>query len=188
MTQAVLVNGVPASGKSTIARAIGSHLQLPVLSLDAVKEAIYDELGNAGGDREYGRALSRASMQAIWSLIAGFPAGSTVVVEAWFRLPPHDVVLRGLERAGIDRWVEVWCHAPADVLMERYATRARNPLHPGPGYAIELGQLAAIARPMALAPTLEVDTSDMSSPGPDAIAGWVQEHLRPGGHHRVGQG
>lgn len=177
MTQAILVNGVPASGKTTIARAIGSRLQLPVLSLDAVKEALYDELGNASGDREYGRALNRASMQAIWSLIAGFPSGSTVVVEAWFRLPPHDVVLRGLERAGVHAWVEVWCHAPAPVLMERYATRARNPLHPGPEYATELGRLAAIARPMALGPVLEVETTEMPSLDLDAIAGWVEEQL-----------
>lgn len=187
MTRAVLVNGVPASGKTTIARAIGARLELPVLSLDAVKEALYDEFGNAGGDREYGRALGRASMQVIWSLIADFPAGSTVVVESWFRLPPHDVVLRGLERAGIDRWAEVWCHAPAQVLMDRYATRARTPFHPGPEYATELGQLSQIARPMAITPVLEVETTDMPSLDLDAIAGWVQDKLQPGGSHRVGQ-
>ncbi len=188
MTHAVLVNGVPASGKTTVARAIGSRLQLPVLSLDAVKEALYDELGNAGGDREYGRSLGRASIQAIWALIADFPPTSTVVVEAWFRLPPHDIVLRGLERARIDRWVEVWCQASAEALMERYATRARNPAHPGPAYATELGQLAAVARPMAIAPVLDVDTTDISSLDPDAIARWVRDQLQPGGIARVDQG
>jgi glucokinase len=187
MTQAVLVNGVPASGKTTVARAIGSRLGLPVLSLDAVKEALYGELGNAGGDREYGRALNRASMQAIWSLIADFPPGSDVVVEAWFRLPPHDVVLKGLERAGIDRWAEVWCHAPAQVLMDRYAGRARSPFHPGPEYATELGRLAQIARPMALAPVLEVETTDTPSLDLDAVARWVRDQLQPGGSHDVRQ-
>jgi len=187
MTQAVLVNGVPASGKTTIARAIGSRLALPVFSMDAVKEALYEELGNAGGDREYGRALNRASMQAMWSLIADFPPASTVVVEAWFRLPPHDVVRRGLERARISRWVEVWCHAPAQVLMDRYTTRARNPNHPGPGYAIELGQLSQIARPMAISPLLEVETTDMPAVDLDAIARWVQEQLQPGGSRHAGE-
>ncbi len=185
MTQAVLVNGVPASGKTTVARAIGSRLELPVLSLDAVKEALYGELGNAGGDREYGRSLGRASIQAIWSLVADFPPGSRVVVEAWFRLPPHDVVLRGLERAGIDRWVEVWCHAPANVLMERYAARTRDPAHPPASYAVELGQLAEVARPMGLAPVREVDTTDPASLDLDAIAVWIQQRLRPGGDRRV---
>ena len=187
MTQAILVNGVPASGKTTMARALGARLELPVLSLDAVKEALYHELGNAGGDREYGRSLGRASIQAIWSLIADFPTGSTVVVEAWFRLPPHDVVLEGLARARIDRWVELWCWAPASVLMERYASRTRDPAHPPASYAAELGQLAGVARPMALGPVLEVETTEMPSVDLDAIARWVQEQLQPGGSHRVGQ-
>lgn len=178
MTRAVLVNGVPASGKTSVARAVGSRLGLHVLSLDAVKEALYQELGDAGGDREHGRALGRASIQAIWSLIADFPPDSGVVVEAWFRLPPHDVVLRSLERAGIDRWVEVWCHAPAQVLMDRYTTRARSPFHPGPEYAEELGQLSRIARPMAIASVLDVDTTDIVSLDLDAIARWVGEQLQ----------
>ena len=130
MTRAVLVNGVPATGKSSIARAVGARLELPVLSLDSIKEALFDELGDADGDREFGRALGRASMQAIWSVVAGFPPTAAVVIEAWFRLPPHDAVVEGLRRAGIERWAEIWCHASVDVLVARYAARTRHPGHP----------------------------------------------------------
>jgi glucokinase len=177
MTQAILVNGVPASGKTSVARGIGARLHVAVLSLDSVKEAFYEELGNHDGDREYGRALGRACIQAIWSLVADFPADSVVVVEAWFRLPPHDVVLRGLERAGIDRWVEVWCHAPAHLLAERYATRSRNPGHPPASYASELAQLAQIARPMEIGPCLTVDTTDATSTDLDGVADWIRREL-----------
>ena len=173
----MLVNGIPATGKTTIARGIGARLQLPVLSLDSVKEALFEELGTGGGDREYGRALSRASMLAIWSLVAQFPPDATVVVEAWFRRPPHDVVLRGLDRAGIERWVEVWCHASPDVLAARYAARTRHPGHPPASYATELAELAGVARPMDLAPCLSVDTTDFSSVDIDGIGRWVREAL-----------
>ena len=64
MTRAVLVNGVPATGKSSIARAVGARLELPVLSLDSIKEALFDELGDADGDREFGRARGRASRRS----------------------------------------------------------------------------------------------------------------------------
>lgn len=88
-------------------------------------------------------------------------ADSTVVVEAWFRLPPHDLVLRGLERAGVDRWVEVWCHVDPEVLIARYTARTRHRGHPpAEDFVDELRHLAAVARPMALGPYVEVDTSD----------------------------
>jgi hypothetical protein len=157
---------------------------VPVLSLDSVKEALFEELGNRDGDREFGRALGRASMQAIWSLIAQFPADSAVVVEAWFRLPPHDVVLRGLERAGIDRWVEVWCHAPAGVLAERYAGRSRNPGHPPASYATELAQLAEIARPIGMEACLPVDTTYFTAIDLDGIVAWVRRQLGLQDAHR----
>lgn len=177
MTRAVLVNGVPATGKSSIARAIGERLQLPVLSLDSVKEALFDELGYADGDREFGRALGRASMQAIWSIVADFPPASAVVIEAWFRLPPHDAVLQGIERAGIGRWAEIWCHASADVLVSRYAARTRHPGHPRASYATELAQLAATARPMAIRGSLSVDTSEFAAVDLAGIARWVATEL-----------
>lgn len=177
MTRAVLVNGVPATGKSSIARAVGSRLHLPVLSLDSIKEALFDELGDGNGDREFGRVLGRASMQAIWSIIADFPPESAVVIEAWFRLPPHDAVLQGIQRAGIERWAEVWCHASADVLVERYAARTRHPGHPPASYTAELAMLAETARPIAIHGCLYVDTSDFASVDLDGIARWIGQQL-----------
>jgi predicted kinase len=178
MKQAVLVNGVPASGKTTVARAIGAHLDVPVLELDVVKEVLFDELGHREADREWGRALGRASIGSIWALLASFPADSTVVVEAWLRLPPYDAVVRGLERAGVDRFVEVWCQAEPEVLVARYAERTRHPGHPAPeNYLDELRQLAAAGRPMTLGPYLEVDTGDFSTLDLDGVATWVAGQL-----------
>ena len=41
----ILVSGMPASGKSTIAERISAILGLPLLSKDAIKEILFDDLG-----------------------------------------------------------------------------------------------------------------------------------------------
>jgi glucokinase len=61
---AILVNGVPASGKSTVSRTISAALAVPLLALDTVKEALFAELGT--GDRLHNRRFGRASYGAIW--------------------------------------------------------------------------------------------------------------------------
>lgn len=188
MTRAILVNGVPATGKTNVAKGIGKRLHLPVLTLDTVKEVLFEELGHRDADREWGRTLGRASIRSIWALIGGFPADAMVVVEAWFRLPPHEPVLAGLARARVDRWVEIWCHADPDTVADRYAGRRRVPGHPAPeDYVEELRALAGRARPMGLAPVLDVDTTDFKTVDLDAIARWVADQLPPGGDHRVQQ-
>lgn len=182
MRRAILVNGVPASGKSTVSASLSRSLGLPVLALDTVKEALFDELGDGGGDREFGRALGRASIGAIWGLVGAFPPDAVVIVDAWLRLPPHDALLAGLQRAGIGAWAEIWCHADPALIMARYAGRVRHPGHPPPeAYADELGRLAGIARPTGLAPCLEFDTADLGPEPLAAVAAWVRGWLaRPG--------
>ena len=74
MKRVVLVNGVPASGKSTVARTIAETNSWPLLALDTLKEALFAHLGT--GDRDYNRLLGRASYQAVFALIGDFPDGT----------------------------------------------------------------------------------------------------------------
>lgn len=41
----ILVAGMPASGKSTVAEKIAEALEIPMLSKDAIKEVLFDDLG-----------------------------------------------------------------------------------------------------------------------------------------------
>lgn len=43
--QVILVNGLPATGKTTLARRIATDLRLPLLAKDAIKETLFDTLG-----------------------------------------------------------------------------------------------------------------------------------------------
>lgn len=172
MKRAVLVNGVPASGKSTVAAGVSARTGWLRLALDTVKEPFFDELGL--GDREFNRALGRASYAAIWSLVRDAPDGTTVVVDAWFGFQPTAVLEGHLERAGVGQTAEIWCHAPPALLAERYAARLgeRHPGHPGAAFVPELIALAERARPLRRGPILEVDTR--APVDVDTVMAWVR--------------
>jgi glucokinase len=159
MKRLLLVNGVPASGKSTVAKAISEAEGWPLLTLDTIKEAFFGHLGT--GDRDYNRTLGKASYQAVFALIADFPSDTVAVVDAWFGFQPPDVLQDHLARAGATQVGEVWCHAPAETVGERYRARLgeRSSGHLGAAYIPELMKLVETARPLGTYPLFEVDTT-----------------------------
>ncbi|MBZ9741610.1 MULTISPECIES: ROK family protein [unclassified Mesorhizobium] len=174
--RAVLVNGIPASGKSTVSRGIADRMGWPLLALDTVKNPFLEVLG--GGDREFNRTLGRASYQAIWSLVGDAPAGSTFIVDAWFGFQPQQVLEDHLRKAGVEHTVEIWCHAPGEVLAERYGGRLgqRLPGHPGAAYIPELIELAKRAEPLRRGPLFDVDTTRPTDF--DAITAWLKARFQ----------
>ena len=160
----VMVNGVPASGKSSVANALAAATGWPVYALDTVKNPFLAEIGAV--DRPFNRVLGRASYRAIFALIAAAPPGTTAIVDAWFGFQPRELLDALLAEAGVDAVLELWCRAPPDLVAARYRERAavRLPGHPGPEYAEELRDLAARAEPMHIGPVLEVDTSRALDP------------------------
>jgi glucokinase len=176
MKRVILVNGVPASGKSSAARLIAERFALPLLALDAVKEPFFDELGV--GDRAYNRKLGRASYRAIWSTVRQSPAAVTFVIDAWFGFQPREVLQDLLAQAGVSRPIEVWCHAPSALIAERYRARVheRHPAHPGASYIPELIALAERAEPLDVGARFDYE----SAAGSDAatMLDWIDGELR----------
>ncbi|MCV3209497.1 ROK family protein [Mesorhizobium sp. YC-39] len=170
--RAVLVNGVPASGKSTVSRGIADRMGWPLLALDTVKNPFLEVLG--GGDREFNRTLGRASYQAIWSVVGEAPAGTTVIVDAWFGFQPRQFIEDYLRKAGVEQTAEIWCHAPGEVLADRYRARLdqRPAGHPGAAYIPELIELASRAEPLRRGPLFDVDTTRPIDF--DAITQWLR--------------
>jgi len=84
----VLVNGVPGSGTTTLARQLSAELQVPLFSKDVLKKGVAD---------------------ALWALLSDSPVGG--VVEGWFRPDDAPSVGQGIRRAGLDPATvpELWC-------------------------------------------------------------------------------
>jgi uncharacterized protein len=126
----VVVGGLPGTGKSTLAAALGEALGATVLRSDEVRkelagipvdqraphgvgEGLYDD---ATTDATYGALLDRAEV--------ALAMGETVVLDAsWTRGRWRDLA-RSLAVDAHADLVELRCEAPAEVAAERMRTRA----------------------------------------------------------------
>lgn len=147
-TAAILVNGLPGSGKMTIGAKLASLLGCPLLSKDAVKESLAD----LSGPTIPGPVLGGIAMDTVWSMAAGIQDG--VVIESfWFAGRDDEFAREGIVRSGASKVVEVWCEVPPDVARERFEARQRHPIH-----RTEFGGWAG-AQPIAIWPVVRVDTT-----------------------------
>jgi predicted kinase len=147
-TAAILVNGLPASGKTTLGAKLALLLGCPFLSKDAVKESLADLTGETVASR----VLGGIAMDTVWSLAAAVRDG-VVVDSFWYSGRDDEFIREGVARTGATRVVEVWCDVPLDVARDRYEARERHPIHDG-----VFGEWVA-AQPVGIWPVVRVDTS-----------------------------
>ena len=150
----VLVNGLPGSGKTTLATGLAAVLGAPLISKDAIKVAVAEVVSAVPGP-----ALGMAASEMMWTLAAAM--SGIVVLESWW-FTPRDLgfVEAGLRRCGPASVVEVWCDVPARVAKARFAARQRHRIHD------DRRQLAdawprweTAAEPLGVGPVVYVDTS-----------------------------
>jgi predicted kinase len=167
----VVVTGMPSSGKTTVAEGLARRLQMPLIAKDEIKESLYDSLG--AEDTAASARLGAAAYELIFGLArTTLGSGASLIVEGNFftgqaaefsSLPDH-------------RTVQLHCHAPLDILLERYANRSR---HAGHHDAEKIDELPARFESGAHAPLAldgELIALDTTEPlDLDALA----ERLRP---------
>jgi predicted kinase len=175
----VIVNGPPASGKSTLGKEIAAELGIPLLSKDAIKEEMYDSLGKI--ERKISRRLGETSMRLMYTVARKIlDADLGVVIEANFY---HGISEKDLSKLiAVSDAVMVHCTAPEEVLKRRYIERAqsgeRHPVHDDANRADELSKDLdnGTYDPLSLGiPLIRVDSSDGFNPSVAEIVSRVRD-------------
>lgn len=155
---AVVVAGIPGSGKTTLARRLGTELDVSVISKDVIKESLFDTLGS--GDNQWSKTLSRSAHRIMYDLVADM--AGPIILEAHFYPGLAETELADLGRP----LIQVYCRCPVDVAWNRYRRRrddaARHPGHRADHQNDEATRRWRTGEPRPLdldAPLIEVDTS-----------------------------
>lgn len=162
----VLVNGLPGSGKTTLAKGLANALGLPLLSKDRIKETLADTLGVTAPPgltaRQWSQRLGATAGETLWALLADTRCGA--VLESPWLAKMRPIVVAGLQKADATVVQEVWCDIPAPLARRRYEKRSadRHPIHHDSQVDDQQWkEWARQARPLALGPVHRVNTTEV---------------------------
>ena len=162
LPRVLCVAGLAASGKSTLAGALGAASGLPVVSSDVLRKTRHGlHPSQPAAPALYARDVSRAVYHALGSAAAAAARDEGgAIVDATFRRGDDVAAFTSASRAtaGAD-WIV--CHAPADVLIERARWRAAaGNTHSDADPAVVATQIARAGErlPLPRPPLAELET------------------------------
>lgn len=173
----LLVTGPPASGKSTLARAIARASGLPVVSSDEVRHEIAGD-GERYSDARRGDVYAESARRAGRAL----EQRGGVIVDATFgERPLQTRFLDALSPGASDAVRVLECAAPLPVLLDRAARRAAAGGDASEADPRVTAVLAERHAPMSVpgSDRLVVETSSAPDVQLERVASWLDARLSP---------
>ncbi|HKT71554.1 MAG TPA: AAA family ATPase [Steroidobacteraceae bacterium] len=131
-TRLLIVTGLPATGKTTVAAMLAGRYGCALLAKDTIKESLLDTLSH--GDVAWSRKLSDAAYAVTFSLARTFLASAvSVIVEGNFRAE-HAAPLERLVSSSLPdlRVGQILCAVDEEQRLARLRARTHDPArHPG---------------------------------------------------------
>lgn len=180
MSKLIVIGGSLATGKSTIAKHLEQETGIKRISMDDLKERLFD----IGGYRD--RAWSKRIGHIAWPVFKQLvelhlERGDDVIAEATFLWPDDADWIHALADQFHADLFQIWMTADPLVARERFMHRANNERHPGHNdhvdHVIEEFDERFFKKRFEPLPlkgkTLVVDTTDFSKVPFDSILAFV---------------
>lgn len=121
----LLVTGLPAAGKSTLAGVLGEKMNLPVISKDAIKERLFDSVGFQSRDEKV--KLGIASMEIMYYLASQLmEVKQPFILENNFETSSKDALISILKKYGYSA-LTITLTGDYKTIYKRFLERNINP-------------------------------------------------------------
>jgi predicted kinase len=172
----IVVNGAPATGKTTLSKKVAASTGLPLLSKDMIKEFLFDHIGV--GDREWSHALGSITSKFLVAVIdKTLAAGRSIIVENTFDASFARSEFEQLITKYSPDFIELYCQADDEVRFKRFIKRdmtgSRHPGHIDPIFHDKVRKGEQIERQkhtsLGLGKTIYIDTTNFDTLDIDEI-------------------
>jgi len=128
---AIVVTGMPCSGKTSVARYLHKSLAVPMASKDMFKELLFDTLG--WRDRAWSIRLDVPSVALLFNFLnTHLEIGQCCMIDHWFDSLSDERHLVAMQKELRFTVIQILCHAPGPILFSRFTARAiSGSRHPG---------------------------------------------------------
>jgi predicted kinase len=158
----VIVSGLPATGKTTLAKKIGEKFKLPVFTKDDVKVLIADGI-NAKNPSVKGLGSTSNSI-LFYIAVHCLENGYSLIIEGNFKDTKQTKEFITYLKKANKRVCEIHCVAEYQLRFKRYNSRERHPIHAklsDPKHKKSFNEAQCFA--LGVGNLLKVDTSDLST-------------------------